>query len=329
MKTGLLLRQQVPEDKKRITFNYLKEVDDMWIHFFYKLHKKLGLEHSEIWMWGDGPRRVDYEEGFVEKWFPEFPISYKPDFIFSRGGFKEYIPVMQANPDAYKMYYGAIYKKRFNPKANGDDTNYDLVLADSQRQYDEIKESGYKPFKLLKPCAENIFKPIETNKSYDIVFIANAKQKRIKGHKWFLDAMRGYNYKILHIGNLDVDVVRWCDGLNVDFKGWVPRKGIPELACKAKVGVCCSTGDSCPRIIPEMQAMGIPVVIRDNPGLHLWDDFRGCGSCCVVNGRDEFLKAIDMFIENHNNIDPRSFYERNLSLDKVSDKLISEIEISD
>jgi glycosyltransferase involved in cell wall biosynthesis len=329
METGLFLRQQVPLDKKRITFNYLEEVDDMWIHLFYELHKKLGLKHSEIWMWGGGPRRVDYKEGFVEKWFPEFPANnYKPDFIFSRGGFKEYIPVIQANPNAFKIYYGAIYKDRFNPKANGDDTDYDLIMADSRIQYDAIKRSGYKPFKLLKPCAENIFKELHSDKTYDIVFIANAKQKKIKGHKWFFETMKQRNYKILQIGNLDADIVKWCDGLNIDFRGWVPRKEIPEIACKAKVGVCCSTGDSCPRIIPEMQAMGIPVVIRNSPGLHLWEDFVRYDSCCVMNDREGFLRAIDLFVENHKNIDARSFYEENLSLDKISDELISKIKIS-
>lgn len=327
MDTGLFLRQQIPKDKERITFNYLEEVDDMWIHLFYELHKKLGLKHSEIWMWGGGPRRVNYKEGFVEKWFPEFPTNYRPDFIFSRGGFKEYIPVMQANPNAFKMYYGAIYKDRFNPKANGDYTNYDLVLADSKIQYDAIQKSGYRPFKLLKPCAENIFKELKLDKTYDIVFIANSKQKKTKGHEWFFETMKQRDYKILQIGNFDPEVMRWSEGLNIDFIGWIPRKEISKFACRAKVGVCCSTGDSCPRIIPEMQAMGIPVVIRNSPGLHLWDDFVKYDSCCVMNDKEGFLRAIDLFVENHKNIDARSFYEKELNLDKISNKLVSEIEI--
>jgi glycosyltransferase involved in cell wall biosynthesis len=328
MDTGLFLRQQVPKDEERITFNSLEEVDDMWIHLFYKLHKKLGLKHSEIWMWGGGPREVKYESGFVEKWFPEFPSNgLIPDFIFSRGGFKEYIPVMDRNPNAYKMYYGAIYKERFNPKANGDYNEYDLVLTDSEMQYDKIKASGYKPFKLLKPCAENIFKKHDAEKKYDILFMANAKQKKIKGHKWFYDVMRGQNYKILQIGNVDVETMEWGHGLDIDYTGWIPRKDIPEIACRAKVGVCCSTGDSCPRVIPEMQAMGIPVVIRNSPGLHLWDNLMGYDSCCVMSEEFGFLKAIDLFIENYKHIDSRLFYERNLSLDKVSDELINEIRI--
>ena len=323
------MRQQVPKDKERITFSSLEEVDDMWIHLFYKLHKKLGLKHSEVWMWGGGPREVVYEKGFIEKWFPEFPVNgFIPDFIFSRGGFKQYIPIMNRNPNAYKMYYGAIYKERFNPKANGDYNQYDLVLTDSRMQYDEIKESGYKPFKFLKPCAENIFKELDVEKEYDILFMANAKQKKIKGHKWFFDTMRGQNYKILQIGNLDAEVLGWCDGLDIDFKGWIPRREIPEVACKAKIGVCCSTGDSCPRVIPEMQAMGLPVVIRDSPNLHLWDDFIGYDSCCIMKDKYGFLKAIDMFIENYNYLNTADFYEENLSLDKISDELVNEIRIS-
>jgi glycosyltransferase involved in cell wall biosynthesis len=234
---------------------------------------------------------------------------------------------MDRNPNAYKMYYGAIYKERFNPKANGDYNEYDLVLTDSEMQYDKIKASGYKPFKLLKPCAENIFKKHDAEKKYDILFMANAKQKKIKGHKWFYDVMRGQNYKILQIGNVDVETMEWGHGLDIDYTGWIPRKDIPEIACRAKVGVCCSTGDSCPRVIPEMQAMGIPVVIRNSPGLHLWDNLMGYDSCCVMSEEFGFLKAIDLFIENYKHIDSRLFYERNLSLDKVSDELINEIRI--
>jgi len=328
MKTGLLLRQQVPKDEERITFNTLDEVDDMWIHLFYRLHKKLGLKHSEIWMWGGGPREVVYEDGFVERWFPEYPVDINFDFIFSRGGFKEYIPVMDANPNAYKMYYGAIYKDRFNPVANGDNNKYDSVLTDSMVQYEAIKESGFKPFKFLKPCAENIFKEHDVQKEYDILFMANAKQKKIKGHKWFYDAMRGQNYKILQIGNVDTDIFQWSHGLDIDFTGWVPREKIPQYACRAYVGVCCSTGDSCPRVIPEYMAMGLPVVIRDNPGLHMWDDFLGYESCCMMRDKHGFLRAIDLLIESHKFADSRKFYDNNLSLDKVSDDLVNEIRIS-
>jgi glycosyltransferase involved in cell wall biosynthesis len=325
MKTGLLLRQQIPKDKERITFNSLNEVDDMWIHLFYKLHKKLGLKHSEVWMWGGGPRDVIYEDGFVERWFPEYPTDIQFDFIFSRGGFKEYIPVMDANPNAFKMYYGAIYKDRFNPITNGDHNKYDLVLTDSRTQYDEIDKAGFKPFRLLKPCAENIFKKMDRIKEYDILFIANAKQKKIKGHKWFFDVMRERKYKILHIGNLDTDIIQWSHGLDIDFTGWMNRRKIPIFASRAKIGVCCSTGDSCPRVIPEYMAMGLPVVVRDNPGLHLWDDFIGYDSCCLIKDKAGFLSAIDLYIENYKNMDTRKFYEKNLSLDKVSDELVHKI----
>jgi hypothetical protein len=329
MRTGLFLRQEVPVDKERISFNHLEEVDDMWIHLFYELHKKLGLEHSEVWMWGGGPRRIDYKNGFVEKWFHEFPINnFHPDFIFSRGGFKEYIPIMKHNPNAYKMYYGAIYKDRFNPKLNSDDTDYNLILADSQIQYASLNESKYSPFKFLKPCAENIFKPIKLDKDYDVVFIANAKQKKTKGHKWFFELMKKRNYKILLIGNLDVEVIRWCDGLDVDFVGWIPRKDIPSSACMAKAGVCCSIGDSSPRIIPEMLSMGIPVVIRGNEGLHIWEDVVMDKSCIISNSDKDFLVGLDLLIKNYKSFNPRKFYKENFRLDKISDGLVNRIKIS-
>ncbi|GAH05075.1 unnamed protein product [marine sediment metagenome] len=149
-KTGLLLRQKVPKDKERITFDTMYEIDDMWIWLFYMIHSKLKLEHSEVWMHGGGPRVTRYEDNFVERWYETYPIEPRFDIIFSRGGFKEYIPVMQANSQAIKLYYGAIYKARFNPKASGDTVDYNIVLADSQSQYDELKQHGYNVIKYME-----------------------------------------------------------------------------------------------------------------------------------------------------------------------------------
>jgi len=324
---ALLLRQEVPIDKERITFNSMHEIDDMWIWFFYYIHNRLNFEHSEIWMWNGEYRVTEYRNDFVEKWYKEFPTKNLDfDFVFSRGGFSQYISVMQACSNAFKVYYGAVFKKRFNPEANGDTTKYDLILADSQKQYDELVNSGYNVHKFLKPACENVFLPLKREKKYDVVFIANARQKKFKGHEWFFNKMKDTGFKILWIGNVDGDLISLTRklGLDIRYTGWIPRKDISDLACHAKVGVCCSEGDSCPRIIPEMLCMGIPIIIRETEHLHIWNDYLRDDFCCLVND-DCFADMLDWYIKYYESFEPREFYLKNFSLEISSNRLVEDI----
>ena len=326
-KKGLMLRQQVPVDAERITFNELEEIDDMWIWLFREIHKKLNLSHSEVWMWG-GKREVYYEDDFIERWYDQYPTDiYYPDLIFSRGGFKEYIPVMKSNPDAYKIYYGAIYKDRLNPSTVGDETKYDMILADSYEQFNDLKDDGYEPIKFLKPACENIFKPFDISKKYDVVFIANAKQKKIKGHEWFFNQMKDTGWRILQIGNTDKKLVKLAKKLKLDIKftGWVPRKDIPLLACTAKVGVCCSVGDSCPRVIPEMLAMGLPIVVKRSDKLFIWGDyFKYKGSKDVYN-EVQFNETIKLFLNDYKSLNSFGFYVNKFSIDSTAEGIVDKI----
>lgn len=323
LNTALLLRQKVPPDKGRITFVNLNEVDDMWIQLFYQIHRKLDIKSSEVWMWGGGPRYIEYEKCFVEKWFPEYPVDKQFDFIFSRGGFPQYLPILKVNPQALKLYYGAIYKDRFNPRAIGDYTNYDIVLADSQVQFEQLIESGYNAHKFIKPACENIFKPFDQEKTFDVLFVANATQKDTKGHEWFFREMKGTGLRILQIGNLDRGVLALASslGLNIEFTGQLSRSLLPLLACRAKVGICCSTGDSCPRIIPEMLAMGIPIVVKKSDRLFLWDDYFA-DPCSVLVEEKDFVEALVNHVNNFESFNARKFYLDNFTLEESSNRLV-------
>jgi glycosyltransferase involved in cell wall biosynthesis len=326
LKTALLLRQQVPPDKERITFNSLSSVDDMWIHLFIKLCEKLDIECGEIWMWGGGPREVRYTDNIVEKWFPTYPTDRQFDFIFARGGFQQYLPVMKSSPLATRVYYGAIYKDRFNPRAMGDNTNYDIVLADSQAQFDQLTKSGYRAFKFLKPACENIFKPIKHGKTFDVLFIGNALQKATKGHEWLLRKLEGSGLNVLQIGRLDRQVLALASRLHlsIEFTGWIPRLFIPLTACRARVGVCCSIGDSCPRIIPEMLAMGIPIVVKKNDKLFIWEDYF-TDPCSVLVDENNFIEALKNHVANYDKFDARNFYRNNFTLEASANSLVEKI----
>jgi len=323
MRTGLLLRQQVPPDRDRVTFYDLYDIDDMWIWLFYNLHQKLDLVKSEVWLWGSDYRKIEYAEDFCERWFPNYPTDINFDFIFSRGGFQEYIPVMASNVNAFKIYYGAIHKPRFNPRLNGDPTKYNLILADSKVQFDQLVEYGYKPFKFRKPACEIIFRPIEREKIYDVVFMANATQKNRKGQKWFFEKMKGTGLKILQIGNLDDEVVKWSkeNKLDIEFTGWISRRFIPQIACSAKIGVCCSSEDSSPRIIPEMLAMGLPIVVRKSTNLFVWDDYF-YDPCSKLAEENVFVDMVIDQVKNYDRFQPEKFYQKNFSID-ISSKILS------
>jgi hypothetical protein len=325
MRTALLLRQQVPPDKERITFDRLADVDDMWIWLFKSLCTKLGIEHAQIWMWGGGPREVVYEPWLIERWWPEFPLTPKFDFILSRGGFPEYIPVMQANALAYKVYYGAIYKPRYNPRANQDATKYNLLLADSQKQFSELTEAGYSVAKFRKPAAENIFYPHECEKKYDVVFIGNMNQPS-KGHEWFIKRIAGSGFSVLFIGAVNLSIVGLARSAGLgecSFAGYVPRKEIRLLASQAKVGVVCSEGDSCPRIIPELLAMNIPIVIKQSENLYFWEDLLESSS--VASADDyTFVDVLKGHVRQYTKFEPREFYISHYSLD-VSSSILAVI----
>ena len=330
MKRGLLLRQQVPPDKERITFNTIYEVDDMWIWLFHELHIKLALEHSEVWIWGGGPRTTEYKSDFVEKWHPDFPqgdLGF--DFLFSRGGFQPYINVMMDHPNAFRMYYGAIYKPRLNPRAIGDNVPYNLVLADSEKQFNELSQSGYNVHKLIKPACEIIFRPVFVDKKYDIVFVANAPQKSHKGHLWFYNFMDGSGLKILQIGKLDKQVISWTKNfdLDIDLIDWVPRKDVPNLACQAKVAINCATGDSSPRVIPEFLNMGIPTIVVDHEKqFFYWDFLYKDGILEKVNAKEishDFVK--DFIKRSESQTVVNKYYKDNMSLKVSSDRIIDDI----
>ena len=340
MKKGLLLRQQVPIDKDRITFNSFSEIDDMWIWLFYMLSRKLNFNSSEIWIWGSGSRKVQYSSNFLEYWYPNFfnaisdaqSRNFEPDFIFSRGGFTQYIPVMQKYVGAFKLYYAAIHKPRINPKTVGDLTDYNLILADSQIQYNQLSESGFEVHKFLKPACEQMFNPvINDNPEYDIVFMSNTPhQKARKGHKFLFEQLSGTNLSLLVIGIIDDEILGYAKqyGINVHFTNEVRRKEIKYLACKAKIGVCCSLQDSCPRVIPEMLAMNIPIVVRKADNLFIWDDYFKDGYAALVED-DKFLDTVRHYVDNYGDLKKDNgvadFYLSNFSLEISSMRLAEDI----
>lgn len=315
----LFLRGQVPADRdpKEIVFDKLSDNDDMWTHLAYELSKN---GQGEIWYWG-GKRNHLFADNFVERWIPSFDMDrhdFEAEVIFCRGGFKPYDQVLRRHPKAFKIYYGA--GVRFLPQFGFRD--YDLILVDSERQLQEARQKfpSVKSDLLIKPAAENIFKPRKKEIIYDIIFVVN--HARMKGLDFFLENLPK-DLKALVVGNTPKNIVSRYPHVKFTRRR-LARKELPDFYAQAKVSVCCSTSyDSCPRVIPESLACDTPIVCLDS--VHVWrekyiNNFTGK----VVNSGN-FFQAIRDVMANISDYAPRTYYEENLSLKKCADKILENL----
>lgn len=318
----LFLRGQVPTDRdpRQIMFNTLDECDDMWTQLAYNLSME---GYGEIWYWG-GKRKVDYKGNFVERWifsFKERRYDFNPDVIFCRGGFPEYDMVLRRNPDAFKIYYGAGFR-RIPPKKQFQ--NYDLILVDTPQQLkaakDKLPDKNIKI--MIKPAAENIFTPSQIpDKVYDIILVGNYSRGINKGHDFVFQKI-GTRMKILSVGNVPKNIRKKYPF--VKFQGWIPRCRIPNQYAMSKVAViCCGTEDSCPRVIPEALACGVPIVVLNR--VNIWKEKYiniQTGTSC---SNDDFLHTVKMMVETYKDYTPLEYYMNNLSLNVSVENILNEI----
>ena len=246
----LFLRGQV--DKRTQRVDRLEESSDMWTHLAAEL---AGDDDGVILYWG-GDRTVRYKDKFYEKWVPkmkDYECHFKPDVVFARGGFPEYEPVVKRDADkAVLIYYGA--GKRYYPQGW---KKYDIILVDSPKQRDKVKQKipWSNPQLWVKPAAPHFY-PRDVPKEYDICYIANGQQAKIKRIKEMYENFAHMRKtKVLHLGYPskhkpppNVTCVR------------VDRVNMPEWISKCKRGCALYSGyDSAPRAIAEMRACGLKV----------------------------------------------------------------------
>jgi glycosyltransferase involved in cell wall biosynthesis len=268
----IFLRGAVPpksEHPEKLLYNQIEDCEDMWTQLFYYLLKSLGAKGELLYQGGN--RKFVIDNMFTERWVPSFnkyKPKRKPDLIICRGGFKYYDCINKRFPKAKKVYYGA--GARFYPTTGYE--KYDLFLTDSNAQLIKIRKKGKNVALFIKPAA-TLFKPFKTKKKFDICFIANAAQARIKRHKLFLQSFAKSKLSILNLGGTNKKLVALARklGVNIKWDGWSLRKNLPQKISKCRVGVCCSTNyDSCPRVIPEYLACGVPIVATKN--MNFWHD---------------------------------------------------------
>jgi len=272
------------------------------------------------------PRVFTVDEHFTEKWlnFKQYTPAFDPDVIICRGGFPYYDELINRFPNAKKVYYGA--GRRYWPQTKF--TDYDLFLVDDPRQHKEIKDKGKRVEMLLKPAA-TMFLPHDVEKEYDVCFMANASQRRIKRHDLLIRAVAKSGLRVLNLGNTDHELIEMAKrfGADITWGGWHLRKYLPELISKCRVGVCASGSDidSCPRVIPEYLACGLPVVTTD---VKFWQDRYLTKNTGFVTSDVDLRKglqlAVDMFKSGgYNNV--RSHYELNIGMNISAKRLTEQV----
>jgi len=304
----IFLRGKEPTDRDfhETLFTKLELCDDMWTHFAYNLLRK--GDNGEVVYWGAN-RTQKYKSNFREvrvNKLEDYKPKFEPDVIFARGGFPEYHTILKRYPNAFKIYYGA--GKRFMP--NKYFTNYNLVLVDSWEQQLEVQKiyPSLNCSSFIKPAADNIMYPMECVKEYDVCFPANGSQENIKGHK-FVYTTAPCDLSILNLGNRGTI----APPVHVVSQR-VPRPSIRRYYAKCKVGIVCVNKDvdSCPRVIPEMLACGLPIVVLK--GTQFWQNRYMSSSTGIVASKDKFWDAVRFVRNNYHTFNSRKHYEDHLSM---------------
>lgn len=300
----LLLRGQVPQDRPaaEIMHDSIEDDDDIYTHMAYRLTRGWG----EVWYWG-GSRRVDYGDHFCVRWVRHIEkADYKyddPDVIWARGGFSEYEPVLKKYPKAFKIYYAAGRGSRHIPAGF---TDYDLILCDNSQQLIDIKKRFPQKFVDLwiKPACDSLIYPKPVKKKYDVCYIANGPQAKIKNIEWVYETFPD-NMTMLHLGMKS----KYKPPRGVKCKR-VLRHQIAREISKCKVGVIpYETVDSMPRALSEMLACGLPVVTFET--VRYWKEkYR------IVDHapRSHFWQLVYGLTNTYDQENVREFYENHLSM---------------
>lgn len=310
----LFLRGQVPTDRdpRQIMFDDIEACDDVWTQLAYKLCQD---GYGEVWYWG-GKRKTRYKNNFIERWVPSFKnykSSFKPDVIFARGGFPQYDIVLERNPQAYRIYYGA--GRRFFPRSKF--KKYDLILVDTPNQLQKARRnfSNTQCALFIKPAADNIFRPQEQEKVYDVIFSSNEHKSGIKGHDFILPSLPR-NMRMIQTGIVSPKLKKRYP--YIDFQGWLPRKRLPQMYAQSKVAiVCCTNVDSCPRVIPEALACGCPLLILDS--VNLWSEKYITEQTGRIASSEDFICELQNMIDTYTEFSPYNYYTENLSLAVAAD----------
>lgn len=243
----LFLRGQIDERTQKV--NRLSESDDVWTHLAAAIS-----DNTKI-LYAGGSRKVNYTDGINEEWIDNFKhwnTSYVPDVIFARGGFSYYEHVVRRFPSAISVYYGAGTRTFPSHKY------YDIILVDDATDVEKGRNKGFNTYLWNKPAAP-CFKPTQCQKVFDVCYVANGQQAKIKRIRWVYETIPP-DISMLHLGYF----TNYKVPENV-MRVRAERSNMANMYSQCKVGIVPYTSyDSAPRALSEMIACGVaPIIVRD------------------------------------------------------------------
>lgn len=308
----VLLRGQVDERTQR--YSKIEECNDMWTRLVHEM-VSIGNGSGCVMYWGKN-RIKEINEKFIEVWRKNFryykhnSLDIKADVIIERGGFEEYKYVMKHHK-AFKVYYGA--GKRYMPERG----RYNLILVDSEWQKNNVKlvypKANVEVF--FKPSVDNIFKPDDSEKIYDICYVASIPEDKRKRVKWIYKTCPR-EYKVLQLG-FDPKKLKKPKNFTIER---LDRSIMSDYINKCKIGIVPYTkDDSNPRIISEFIACGVPILVMDT--VQFWKDKYVNRITGAVASKDKFWRKADKLIAYSNHKAIRDYYEESLSLSRAANYL--------
>jgi len=150
----------------------------------------------------------------------------------------------------------------------------------------------------------------DVEKEYDVCFSANGAQP-FKGHD-FVYSTVPKDLKLLNLGN-NPRHFKYPDNVT-SYR--VLRPEMAENIAKCKVGIVTVSSDidSCPRVIPELLACGIPIVVLE--GVRFWrEKYIVSGVTGELANVDNFWEKVRYVLDNVDAYTSRKYYKENLSLD--------------
>jgi len=207
----------------------------------------------------NGPCKTKYD---IITSSPNQIIEYaeQPDMVFARGAFSSYLPILKAWKDSYIIRYSS--GKRYMPDPG---INYNLILVDTEKQKQEVLSKFPKlRVELFVKSAAKHFHPIECETKYDVCFIAKHGHP-FKNIDWVYQTVPK-DLSILHLGGRIED--NPPDNVTVKY---VDRIDMNKYINQCNVGIVpYENVDSCPRVIPEMLACGLPIICLDT--VNIWKE---------------------------------------------------------
>jgi glycosyltransferase involved in cell wall biosynthesis len=244
-------------------------------------------------------------------------VANKTDIIFIRGGQSYWEPILdQYKESNFRLFYDGSSTSSRLP-------NYplDVVLCDESKLR---KTPNTRAVEFVKFCDENIFRPLNLEKRYDVCLIGTLTPKKAQ-----LEFARiaEKSWRIAIVGDqTDKEYVQRIQEIlpQAEFFGEVRKTRVNQILNQSKVSVIFSKkNDACPRIIVESLAAGTPVMIhRRNLGRKYVQP--GAGLIC---GRFQFRRRLNRMIRNYDSYEPYKVYKRHFHSNKVASELWTELAI--